>query len=409
MIQLYPNPNVSFDCPHCEIHLDILDWYIPGMRVLAKLRCPKCSGIYFGDFSVGQALYSPMLLEKETGQVTDPNHAAWFSDWLKKGYRDRSNDEIGFTVHQVKPVRTEARLILLNCLDVLYGHCVLKLLNAQYYLDHCPDMDLVVMVPSFLKWMVPDGVTAIWEIDWQLKTGYLWNEWLAEKIRDLAAAYREVFISAAYSHPHPQDYEISRFVGVQPFEVSNWEEGINHPRITFIWRADRLWAPEKKRPARFWRNILLQIQTERVTKLANKLRAKIPGLEFTVTGMGTNKKLPGWIIDLRTDQVTDSQERQWCKLYAESHVVIGVHGSNMLIPSSLAGAVIDLMPNDRWGNILQDILFRRDDLRESLYRHRFIPLQSTPDVVANIAEFLLFSHGNMMATMSRNTTQHLGE
>lgn len=406
MIRLYPITKSTFKCPDCLIDLDTFDWYIPGMRTLACLRCSKCRKEYFGDFSVGQALYSPMLLDKETGEITDPNQVTWFSYWLKKGFGHRSNEKIDFKVHQARSIHAKPKLVILNCLDVLYGHCVLKLLNAQYYLDHCPEMDLIVIVPTFLKWMVPHGVSAIWEVDWPLKTGYQWNDWLAQKIKELTTEYDEVFVSVAYSHPHPENYDIGRFVGVQPFVQSDWEKKIINPRITFIWREDRLWTPRMKKFSFPWRNRLRE-QAELVAALAGQLKLKIPGLEFVVAGLGCKGKLPDWIVDLRADKISEVQERKWCKLYSESHLVIGVHGSNMLLPSSLAGSVIDLMPNKRWKNVLQDILFRPMDIREAMYRYRFIPISIDPIELSNMVFYMFDAHKFMLMTLPKQASDHI--
>ena len=406
MIRLHPKPDPVHVCPYDNVMMDILDWYIPGMRVFAVVECSRCHRVYYADLPIGQAHFSPMLLEKETGQVTDPNHVTWFSNWLESGYRNRSGDEIGFIVHEKRPARTTSPLVLLNCLDVLYGHCLLKLLNAQYYLDHYPDMDLIVMVPSFLRWMVPEGVAAIWEVDWPLKTGYQWNDWLAQKVKDLATGYREIFVSVAYSHPHPEDYDISRFVGVQPFGVSDWEKRINNPKVTYVWREDRFWAPQVKRLFHPWFTKLHK-QAEMVAELAERLRARIAGLEFVVAGLGSREKFPGWVVDMRTDHISEAQERTWCRLYAQSHLVIGVHGSNMLLPSSLAGSVIDLMPDDRWGNILEDVLLRSMDMREAMYCYRFVPISINPNELANMVHLLFQAHRFMLMSLPKNASGHI--
>ena len=71
----------------------------------------------------------------------------------------------------------------LNCLDTLYGHGLLKLLNAQHYLEQCPEMELVVLVPHYLRWMVPEGVAEVWTLDLPVRRGVEWNDWVAQKIR----------------------------------------------------------------------------------------------------------------------------------------------------------------------------------------------------------------------------------
>ncbi|MEJ7700938.1 MAG: hypothetical protein WKF71_15015 [Pyrinomonadaceae bacterium] len=69
--------------------------------------------------------------------------------------------------------------------------------------------------------------------------------------------------------------------------------------------------------------------------------------------------------------------------------VVGVHGSNMLLPSAHAGSVIELIGEDRWGNYLQDILFRVSDSREMFFRYRFVPTSTTPEELSRLALTLL--------------------
>ena len=74
-----------------------------------------------------------------------------------------------------------------------------------------------------------------------------------------------------------------------------------------------------------------------------------------------------------------------CQVYAESRLVIGVHGSNMLLPSGHAGMTLDLMPDDRWGNFGQDISDQEEDVRLSSFRYRFLPISSDIPVIARWA------------------------
>ena len=62
--QTSPDPGSDFYCPHDNQQLQVIDWYIPGMRNLADLKCPLCGREYYGDLQAGQALYTPLLLEK---------------------------------------------------------------------------------------------------------------------------------------------------------------------------------------------------------------------------------------------------------------------------------------------------------------------------------------------------------
>lgn len=416
MIRLHPIPACDHTCPYCEVRLEVKGWYVPGVRNLADLGCPRCGRKFYGDLPSGHGLYYPMLLDQASGIVHDNNDVGWFADWLRVSYANRKTSPVGFSAENFKRFR---RGILLNCLDGLYGHCLLKLLNAQYYLDQKSGFDLILLIPQILRWLVPDGVAAIWTVDLPLRQGIEWNDWLAVELRRRVAALDECWLSVAFPHPHPKDFNIQRFTGVAPFLIDKWEEYLKQrPTVTFIWREDRLWCngaqgtqwvdlkeriPVKLRKAARWivrrmggvrqpsppPHSLLEDQKRRVVALARTLLQEFPRLDFAVAGLGQAGGLPDWIVDLRYGQADESVERAWCARYAKSHVVIGVHGSNMLLPSAHAGAIFELVPNDRWGNLIQDVLIPAQDVREMLLRCRFVPLEISVTVIAEVMASLL--------------------
>lgn len=403
MIRLHPIPDVNHTCPYCQVRLEVNGWYIPGMRNLADLRCPKCSREFYGDLLAGHGLYYPMLLDKKTGDVHDLYNVKWFADWLRNSYANRSNEPLDFVTEELRPLQTP---LLLNCLDTLYGHCLLKLLNAQYYLDNRPDLDVVVLVPKYLRWMVPDGVSAVWTVDLPLRRGIEWNDWLAKEISVRLKQFDEVWLSVAYSHPHPREFTIERFTRVQPFPVDKWHERLETPTITFIWREDRLWVDQGNsgRLRRLANRLRVKMgfsglslprreQTRRVVLLASHLRKAFPKLNFVIAGLGVPGEMPNCIEDLRTTEINTEVEKMWCGRYACSHVVIGIHGSNMLLPSAHARATVELMPSERWGNIIQDLLMPDLDCRETLFRYRIVPVSvSVQELTFMIVAFLQSYH-----------------
>lgn len=407
MIKLHPLPETKFQCPHDNQQLIVTDWYIPGMRNLADLRCPFCGQEYYGDLPSGQALYTPLLLEKKTGIVYDSFNIPWFSEWLKKSYEKKVMRPIGFLEETFHPIY---RPLLLNCLDTLYGHSLLKLLNAQYYLDKCPDFDLIVLVPKSLRWMVPEDVAAIWTVDLPLKQGIEWNDWLAREIKGRLSQFPECWLSVAYSHPHPKDFDIERFTRVNPFSDNRWYDIPKRPVVTFIWREDRLWIGESFFPLinKLRRIFLLNnlIQRRKIISLANHLRKKLPNLHFNIIGIGRSGSFPTWINDLRTENIDEDIEKTWCEQYAASHVVIGVHGSNMLLPSAHAGATIELVSHDRWGNIIQDLIMKDIDCREALYRYRILPISVSPKILSDITYSLIIYYKFMVLQMNKNNLSH---
>ncbi len=397
MIRLKPVIETApHECPKCRSTLLADDFLITGMRNLADFHCPQCSGEFYGDLPAGQGLYTPILLDKKSGAAFDVYNVGWFADWLIDSYAKRKKEPLGFEVRKFSEVKN--KVILLNCLDVLYGHSLLKLLNAQHYIDNQPDASLIVLLPAFLEWMLPDGVAEAWIVDLPLRRGTEWNDWLANKIRVQLESFREVFLSVAFSHPHIEDFDIERFTGIHPFPLENFAKLKKNPVITFIWREDRLWETENRLTAARVDKIKRHLgfsqkrtneQTRKVVKFAESLRGEFPQLDFAVAGLGNANDLPKWISDLRLKNLDAEAERRWCERYAKSHIVVGVHGSNMLLPSAHAGSVIELIGAERLGNFLQDILFRRSDAREMFFRYRFVPHSTAPEDLALIASTML--------------------
>jgi len=414
MIKLHPIPDVDFLCPYCQIKLETKGWYIPGMRNLAHLQCVQCQREYYGDLPAGHGLYYPMLLEKTAGIVHNEQHIDWFAEWLHYSYTQRVKSQVEFTVESYK---TLTKPILLNCLDAIYGHCLLKLLNAQYYIENNPRDSLIILIPRFLRWMVPDGVAAIWTVDLPLKRGREWNDWLAAEIKRLIEPLEECRLGVAFSHPHPEDFDIQRFSRVAPFPIEKLEVLSEKPAITFIWRDDRVWGEQKlsgrlrSLPGRLKRRFGLSPgsineQKRRIVTVAEVLRKSFPHLDFAVAGLGKPGGIPRWITDLRTLEVNEKVERSWCERYAQSRVVIGLHGSNMLLPSAHAGSVIELVPFNRWGNLIQDILINKLDARENMFLIRFLPAEVLPAFVAEVTVSLLHQLPSSLINFKRPWCDH---
>ncbi|MET0645765.1 MAG: hypothetical protein ABW208_04035 [Pyrinomonadaceae bacterium] len=398
---LHPVTDAGHECPHCRAHLDVKGWHIPGMRNLAALLCERCGREFYGDLAAGQALYTPMLLEKATGAVHDSHGVEWFAGWLRDSYARRADVPVPFDVEERRDITRP--VVLLNCLDTLYGHSLLKLLNAQYYLDRRADVDLVVMVPSLLAWMVPDGVAQVWSVGLPLRRGTEWNEWLAREIRRRVETFGDVSLGHALSHPRPEEFDIERFTRVRPFPLDEWDVRLRRPSVTFIWRDDRPWraptvAASTPGRERLKRLIVSQTrprvgQSDLVSELAEALRRDLPALDFAVAGLAEDEgrgALPEWVTDLRRTALDAGAEREWCERYAASHLVVGVHGSNMLLPSAHAGGVVELIGPERWGNFTQDVLFRdAGDCRETLFRYRFVDDATPPHTLARLINIIL--------------------
>ncbi len=431
MIRLHPIPEVGADCPGCKKHLRVDGWWIPGIRVLAKLGCDECGRRFYGDLPVGHAMFRPLLLEPDNatihGALGDDYH--WFERGLITSFEHRNAVPLTLKEERFAPIR---RPLLLNTLDTHYGHSLLKLLNAQYYLDHRSDLDLWIVVQPALRWLVPDGVAEVWTVDVPFKRAEaFWSDELANRLLARFGDNPAGFVSRAVSHPNPGDFDIERFSRTEPFDVDGLEDPIETPVLTLIWREDRLWTGTlagRAAPVKAWRRRLRRLlgtrqpptrspvdeQVALVTRFLRRLASVEPSLELNVIGFGNSGRLPDHVRDLRRVTIDAAEEKAWCEHFARSHVVIGVHGSNMLLPSAHAALTIDLMPVNRWGNLAQDYLVPRIDPVDALLRFRSIPVTTTPEEAADIcvqairrlpasrkvASVHINSHGDRPATPS---------
>jgi hypothetical protein len=183
------------------------------------------------------------------------------------------------------------------------------------------------------------------------------------------------------------DYQ--QFLRIKPFSL---EDFCSKPAtITLIWREDRFWLrsePERwlslaamKFSIQMLKNWLIYRQLSAMVKLVGYVREAIPEAEFKVTGLGTKGKFPEYIEDLRQTKLTEYQEKEWCQVYAGSQLVIGVHGSNMLIPTALSAGFIALLPRHKIGFISEDILMKHHP-RLQLFLGRHLDIFTSTKVIA---------------------------
>lgn len=381
MISIHPKTEFIFTCPSDRTILDPTNIVIPGMRCLASATCPTCNRSYYIDLPVGQGIWSPVVLNQATAEVYDPLEITWFSKPLQEGYTNPVTSEIVPIVHKFFDAE---KIVIVNCLDFLYGHSLLKLLNVQRYLERSPELGCCVLVPTQLVHLVPDGVAEIWEFPVAIKDGWKWYVSLADWINQQIIQRQECFLSPAYSHPSNQDYDLRCFVRNLP-DISAQIES-HQPIILFSYREERLWG----------RN--LAAQQRNLQQLYHQLNQIFPDLLFVLVGFGKQNQIRATkapIVDLRADKFDVERDRLWMAYMSAADCVIGVHGSNMLLPSGLAKSTVELVPRSRLANTVQDFLFARGDLdpRDILLYYRMlygnedldnISALDVTDLVANV-------------------------
>jgi hypothetical protein len=328
-----------------------------------------------------------------------PNVATeWFGKPLLESISNPDDADIQFTVEQRL---SRSTVVIVNCIDFLYGHSLLRLFNVDRHLREHNDLGVVVVVQDFLKWMIPEGVAEIWSVDIPTSCAQRFHVNLDKRIREECSRFDRIFLSKAY--PHAQPDSIQHYTGIAPHDFDRSDF-----RIAFVWREDRTWSTTVSTNVPRMRGLfhsshqITVPQHENLLSLFSILRKRFPDARFTVAGLGTSTTFPEWVDDQRVDSFTVDIEKEHCRIYAESRIVIGVHGSHMLLPSAHAGMSLDLMPVERWGNFAQDILFQETDSRISTFRYRFVPIATPVDILAEIIAVQIADYKYFKRTMSFN-------
>jgi hypothetical protein len=182
--------------------------------------------------------------------------------------------------------------------------------------------------------------------------------------------------------------------------------------ITFVLREDRWWLPTAL-PHTIFRalrkfgmkgpgaRMLNYLQDQLVRKTIREIRKLLPEVSFAVVGLGKPGSLQDVAADERTTEITKETELAWCRRYGSSHVVVGVHGSNMLLPTALAAACVEILPEDRFGNMVQDISVRYND-RKQLFMYRFADQYSSAESVAQKTASIIRHFPTYNRNMCRN-------
>jgi FkbM family methyltransferase len=323
---------------------------LPGWRTLLDGTCDECGHRYLQDLPSGHGLVYPATLDLDTGDVFDEAGATWFSTWLRPAWEEPDARPVAVDVAVIEP---RDRVVLLNCLDPIYGHSLLKLLNVQHELER-DEAGVVVVIPASLRVLVPAGVAEAWTVYERPARFRGWLLELEERFTRELGRFEQCQLSPAYPHPHPSTYDLDALVsGIEA-------ERPGDPSIVLSLRDNRLWGCDA------------QAQLRNVAGFCELVTASFPAAAFTAVGIGGEVPLPKGVSDLRSSAPGEEDERRWLALMRGAELVLGVHGSNILLPSGLAAATIELISEERYGNVFQGTLLAETDPVAALGAHRVV-------------------------------------
>ena len=410
MIQLKPIPDNSFTCPECQVTNPHINKFIfESINMYADCTCQACDLEFMQVLPVGHSVDYPMSFgvdnKKFYKKIDCPD---WLSASVLKSHSEIRREHI---VIEKIVFKHYDQVVILNTLDSLYGHVLLKLYNAFHHLNQDKEIGLIIIVPKIFKWLIPPGCAEAWVVDVKLGDLIFGHQFFQKFVADQLNRYQVVYVSKAYSHPVTSGEDIARLTGVVPFSLANF--GNLKPIITFILREDRWWFSSpldywfyricRKLNISSWGNkILTMRQNHLVRKVIKAIKLELPESSFHLIGLGKTGNFDGLVNDDRSVSTNAEVEREWCRIYAITHVVIGVHGSNMLLPTALAAGCVEILPEDRYGNMIQDITVRYTD-RQQLFFYRFSDQFAKPKSIANKAIAMIRDYQVFKKNMLINT------
>lgn len=403
--------------PRCDGALVYDDIHFAGTPILVECHCSQCHVAYLLDWPAGHALLYPTIVEVETG-VAHSDGREWYPRLLRRLIATREHPTAA---------RTDVRghssgnstAIVVNCIDFLYGHCVLKVLSGLRYARD-PDVDVVMVVQKNVSWLVPSTVDIVIEVNVPLSGGDTWIAGLDSAVTSVVEGYEFVQIAPTPSQPYLTNDDLADIAPrLAPSAFWNSPNAGLH-QIALLLREDRLWSGRRRAgalrllPRDLTHQLMVRAQTRNCANVVRQVQRRCPNVQFVAIGLGRSHPLPTSIRDLRTTTITQDTERDWLTEYARSRVVVGVHGSHMLLPSAFAGAVIDLLPPHKLPNIAQDLIVissTEPEPKLSLFRYRILPDNVGADVVSEVIVSLLedadFHYVNMIRNRSATGVEWL--
>src|SRR5690606_5165313 len=218
VIRIKPEISASFSCPECQsTEISVSHVSTPGIYWLADCNCRQCGISFRQSLATGHMIDHPLAINTATHKLYPDDWNMWwqsapFLNFCTNVRQDEiSIRKIGHAQHR--------KVIILNAIDFLYGHSLLKLYNALHYIDNYKDAGLIVLIPAIFEWLIPQGCAEVWVVDLGLGRLRYSYEALDRFVAKECERFDEVFISKTFNHPDFTRIDMSRFTQVKPFDV----------------------------------------------------------------------------------------------------------------------------------------------------------------------------------------------
>ncbi|WP_373494030.1 hypothetical protein, partial [Aquiflexum sp.] len=342
MIEIKPSTAFDVECKQCQsAQTAVHSLFFQGMHTLADASCQSCGFEFYQTLPIGHDLLFPMQIAKDGKyRFHDPRANGWLADSLVQSIKQPVSKS--FQIEK-KVNKSFDQVIIVNCLDTCFGHVFGKIWNTYTLLANKKDWGIIAIIPERCQWLLPKELAEVWSISIDLKDCDQTIGGLDEFIKTQLSRFEKISLSHTYTHlDHTKYIDFEKVLKRPRFDLKEFL--ILEPQFTFILREDRFWlnshvlyyfflASRKFKMERLFKPLFIWRQMHLVNKTGRKILKSLPHAHLKSSGLGNSGKLFSQIDDHRTDRILPETEMEWNEIYSRSHIVIGVHGSNMLIPT----------------------------------------------------------------------------
>lgn len=390
LIKIKPSLDFGYSekCPECGGNLSVNDFYIFGWRNLVLGKCESCKKEYVFDMPAGHGICYTTFLDIKENRAYFRQGNDWFTGKFAEKWLKKNNNQVSASF--LRNDKKHNKAIVVNCLDFCYGHSLIKLFSLTYYLKkkYQENYDIVVLIPKNLIYLMPKEANVVMVVDLPFSKMKEFYADIDRRIKSLFSGYEEVLLSPTPPHLYAQNYDLG-FLNLFDCDYSQPVKN-----VCFAYRKDRFWGFSRGG------------QRKRIEKLFSAIKNKYPDIKFFLLGEKDNLKFSQFISDKRVEKISEQAEKEWSAILSGS-LVVGLHGSNIMIASALAKYVIELMSESRYDNTAQaSLISDKMDSFQLLHKFRYVygndNLTNIDQIVKNLALNIIFQDYDNIALFCQN-------
>jgi hypothetical protein len=219
-----------------------------------------------------------------------------------------------------------------------------------------------------------------------------WSDYLAEYINEYLVSFKGGYLANNLISRYFDGFDnIETYSHVTPFLQRNPENILAELRITLVYREDRPWilsdvieCMDKNKYMNLNSNQVKILQDISFNILLHTIQLILPEIGISIIGVA-NKGDFSAFEDLREPIPNADTEKFWLERCAQSLIVIGVHGSHMLLPSAHAGSVIKFMEPYSWAHVTNDLIItKRFNIEDLFALYSVLPKVTPLEEILNI-------------------------